>query len=204
MRTESTENAVLGLQTLFSFWFSPLGASVSSLIIQKSSRRFNHSVRVSILTFYISVNCSDRVKFACFMNLSPCILRWLHAVITFGLLTSFLWIFSLKLKEVSDFPTYWILHNMHSIKQITYWLLHVSLWSILKVLFVCWLVNVCILNTCVQHNDGLVELQGMEFPFSLVRFFLKIISCLSVWPPIISWRFLLRLNAITGVSLKTQ
>ena len=82
--------------------------------------------------------------------------------------------------------------------------MQVSLWNILKVLFVCWLVNVCVFNTCVQHSDGLVELQGIEFPFSLVRFFLKTFPCLTVWPPIISWRFLLRLNAIIGVSLNTR
>ena len=56
----------------------------------------------------------------------------------------------------------------------------------------------------MQHSDGLVKLQGTEFPFSLVRFFLKTFPCLTVWPPIISWRFLLRLNAIIGVSLNTR
>ena len=44
----------------------------------------------------------------------------------------------------------------------------------------------------------------MEFPFSLVRFFLKPFRCLTMWPPIISWRFLLRLNTIFGVSLNTR
>ena len=79
--------------------------------------------------------------------------------------------------------------------------MQVSLWNILKVLFVCWLVNVCVFNTCVQHSDCLVELQGIVFPFSLIRFFLKTFPCLTVWPPIISWRFLLLLNAIIGVSV---
>ena len=55
MRIKWNENAVIGLQTLFSSWFSPLGATVSSLIIQKSSRRFSHSLRVSLLMFDISV-----------------------------------------------------------------------------------------------------------------------------------------------------
>ena len=179
---------------LFSSWFSPLGASISSVMIWKSSRRFSRSLRVSLLTFDISVNCSIWVNFACFMKLWLCILKWLDARIVFGLLTPFLWLFSLKLKWVADFPTYWILRNMHSFKKITYWLLQVSLWNILNVLFVCWLVNVCLFNTCVQYSDGLVELQDIEFPFSLLRFFLKTFACLTVWPPIISWRFLLRLN----------
>ena len=78
------------------------------------------------------------------------------------------------------------------------------MWNILKVLFVCWLVNVCVFNTCVLHSDGLVELQGIEFLFSLVRFFLKTFPCLTLWPPIISWRFLLHLNAIISVPLNTQ
>ena len=135
MRIKWTENAVIGFLTLFSSWFSPLGAIVSSLMIQKSSRSFSRSLRVSLLTFDISVNCPMRVNFACFMKLWPCILKWLHAEIAFGLLTSFLWLFSFKLKGISDYPTYWILHNMHSIKYMTYWLLRVSLWNILNVLF---------------------------------------------------------------------
>ena len=69
----------------------------------------------------------------------------------------------------------------------------------MNVIFVCWLINVCVFNTCVQHSDGLVELQGTDFPFSLTRFFLKTFPCLTVWPPIIYWKFLLCLSAIIGV-----
>ena len=36
--------------------------------------------------------------------------------IYFGLLTSFLWLFSLMLKSVSAVSPYWTLHNKHSIK----------------------------------------------------------------------------------------
>ena len=82
--------------------------------------------------------------------------------------------------------------------------MQVSLWNILKVLFVCWLINVCVFNPCMQHNDGLVELQGIEFMFSLVGFFFKIFPSLTVGPSTISWRFLLHLNTIIGVSLNTQ
>ena len=38
MKIKWTENAVVELQTLFGSSFSPLGASVSSLMSQKSSR----------------------------------------------------------------------------------------------------------------------------------------------------------------------
>ena len=113
---EWTEDAVIGLQTLFSFWFSALGASDSGLMIQKSSRCFSSSLRVPLLTFDISIHCSIRVNFACFMKLWPRILKRLRTGIAFELLTSFLWLFNLKLKGVSDFATYLILHDMHSIK----------------------------------------------------------------------------------------
>ena len=103
MRIEWTENAATGLQTLFSSWFSPLGPIASSLMIQKSSRPFSRSLRVSLLTYDISVNCSIRINFACFVKLWPCILKWLHAGIAFQLLTSFLWLFSPKLKGYQIF-----------------------------------------------------------------------------------------------------
>ena len=156
MRIKWTENAVIGLQTLFSLWFSPLGASVSSLMIQKSSHCFSCSLRVSLLTFYISVNYSMRVNFTCFMKSWPCILNWQPAGIAFRLLKSFLLLFSLKLKGVLDFTTYWILHNIPSIKYITYWLLQVCSLSILNILFDCWLINVCVATICEQYNDDLI------------------------------------------------
>ena len=67
----------------------------------------------------------------------------------------------------------------------------------------CLLTHVDVFNNCVQHSDGLNELQGIEFSFSLARFFRKTFRCLTVWPPTISWRFLLRLNAIICVALNT-
>ena len=39
-----------------------------------------------------------------------------------------------------------------------------------------------VFNTCVRHSDGLVELQGIEYPFSPARFFSKNFPCLTVWP----------------------
>ena len=84
-------------------------------MIQKSSHHFSHSLRVSLLTFDTFVNCFIRVNVACFMKLWPWFLKWLYARIAFGLLTSFLLLFSLKLNGVSDFPMYWILLNMQKI-----------------------------------------------------------------------------------------
>ena len=83
-------------------------------MIQKSSHHFSHSLRVSLLTFDTSVNCFIRVNVACFMKLWPWFLKWLYARIAFGLLTSFLLLFSLKLNGVSDFLMYWILLNMQN------------------------------------------------------------------------------------------
>ena len=75
MSMKLTENTVIGLQTLLSSWFSFLGASVWSLMIQKSSCHFSCSLQVSVLLFDISVNDCIGVNFVCFMKLWPCILK---------------------------------------------------------------------------------------------------------------------------------
>ena len=141
-----------------------------------------------LLTFDISVNSSIKVNFACFMAM---FFRKFALWNRFGFTS---------LKRVLDFPTYWILHYMHSIKWITYWLLQVNLWNALNIHFVCWPINVFVFNTSVQHSAGLIGLQGIELLFSLTRLFLKFLPCLTVWPPLISWRFLLHLNAINSVA----
>ena len=76
------------------------------------------------------------------------------------------------------------------------WTSHVS-WSYSHV------INICVSTIRVQHSDGLVELRGMDFPFRLTRLFIKTFLCLTVWPPIISWRFFLHLNAVIGVTWNT-
>ena len=86
---------------------------------------------------------------------------------------------------------------------MTYWLLQVSLWNKLNVLFVCWIINVCVFIICAQHDDGLVELQGMDFTFSMSKIFLKAFLCLNVLAPRISWRFLLRLNTVISLVWNT-
>ena len=50
-----------------------------------------------------SVNCSIWLDFAFFMKLRQCVLKWWHTGIAFVSLVSFLWLFSLKWKGVSDF-----------------------------------------------------------------------------------------------------
>ena len=78
--------------------------------------------------------------------------------------------------------------------------MQVSLWNMLNVLFAYWRIKVCVFHICVQHSDGLVELQGIGFLFSLARSLLKTFPDLNVWLSIICWRLLLRLNAIIGVA----
>ena len=118
------------MQLLYFKHYLVLGASASSLIIQKSSCRFSPSLRVSLLTFDISINSSIGVSFACFMKSWPCNLKWWHAGVVLGLLTSFLWLFSLKEKCAVD--------SFHYTDDIL--TCAGNLWNILKVIFVCWLI----------------------------------------------------------------
>ena len=118
---------------------------------------------MSLLMFDIFANCSIRVNFACFMNLWPFILKWFHAGMALRLLKSFLLLFTLQLNGVFGFPTYWILHNMHSIEKITYWLLQVSLRNKLNVLFVCWLINVYIYRESTWSKFQLDNTENQRF-----------------------------------------
>ena len=104
-----TENAVIGPYTLFSSWFSPLGAK-NLLTVLAVVLGYLYLCLIFLLIVLLEWTSQ------CFMKLWPCILKWWHAGIAFGLLTSSLWLFSLKFKGVLDFPRYWILHNVHSIK----------------------------------------------------------------------------------------
>ena len=51
-----------------------LDLRVWSLLIEKSSQRFNFSLRVSLLTFVVLLDCSISVNFASFMKLREFIL----------------------------------------------------------------------------------------------------------------------------------
>ena len=125
-------------------------------------------------------------------------LKWWHSVIASELLISFLWLFSFKLKvsRIFQFTGFCIIC-------IPYWLLRVSLWNIVNVFFVWWLLNVCVFTICAKHSDGLIKLQRIGFPFSLCRPFLKTFPCLAIRLSIISWKFLLPLNAIIGLVWNT-
>ena len=117
---------------------------------EKFSLCFNQSFKVGLLKFFFSVSCSIKVNL-CMLDINLChsFLKWAQAGMAFGLLTSFLWLFNLMLKLVSDLPTYWRLHRIHSSKQIIHWLSHVMLWYILKTLFVRLILKVLVFTTCI-------------------------------------------------------
>ena len=68
--------------------------------------------------------------------------------------------------------------------------------------FFCWLLNLVVVFTCLQHIFPAFDLHGVHLPsFKVFRFLLTLpfsIQCL----PIISWIFLFRLNAVIGSFLK--
>ena len=66
---------------------------------------------------------------------------------------SFEWLFSLILKLIPAFPTFCLLHKMPSIKYITYLLAQLTLWNILYIFFVCWLLIAAVSRTCLQQSD---------------------------------------------------
>ena len=117
-----------------------------------------------------------------------------------GFLVSFLWLFNLRLNAVSAFPTYCILHNMHSIRPIRYSLLQLRLKKMLNVRFVCWLMNVFVVSTWLQHRVLVPDKHGVHFPvlegilnFLFLPFSIRVL-------PIISFRFLFLLKAVIGCS----
>ena len=112
---------------IISAWFNPLGDSVSSFWIQKTWLHFNRNFKVSVS---VVISCSINVNFAWRSNECPGFLKCKLAVIDFGLFTSFLWLLSLMLKDVSNFPTYWALHNAYSIKWMMNLLVQFNLWNI--------------------------------------------------------------------------
>ena len=68
-------------------------------------------------------------------------------------------------------------------------------------LYILYIYIYCLLNQMFVFiiSDGLLKIQGIVFPFCLFRLYLKTFSCLTVWPPIISWMFLLCLYAIISL-----
>ena len=70
---------------------------------------------MSLFFVRILLSCSINVNFASILIEGPGFLKCKSGEIDFGLLISFRWLFSLMLKAVSVFSTYWTLHNALSI-----------------------------------------------------------------------------------------
>ena len=93
----------------FRSWLRPSGNKVSSFIIQKFSHCFSLSFNVSVDVVWIFLSCSMIMIFPWLLKSWSCLLKCLQAGITLGFLASFLWLLSLMLNGVSDWPTYWML-----------------------------------------------------------------------------------------------
>ena len=138
------------------------------------------------------------VNFTCLLKLWLSYRKCLQAINPSNFLTSFQWLFSLILKLVSAFPTYCLLHKMHSIKYITYLLLQLTLWNILHIFLVCWLLKV-VFRACLQQSDLKFLRHGEHLPdfsFCICIFLTLFFSILLL--PINPLRLLFRLNAVIG------
>ena len=89
---------------------------------------------------------------------------------------------------------------MHSMRKITYSLLQLRLKKILNVRLVCWLMNVFVVSTWLQHRVLVPDKHGVHSPvlegilnFLTLPFSIRVL-------PIISFRFLFLLKAVIGCS----
>ena len=149
------------LKSLSLFWLcycllksvlKPFGYNVSNFRIQKFYLLVSHQVRV-FLNLELFVSWSITVNFAYLLKLRLSCWKCLQAIIASTLFTSFEWLFSLILKLIPAFPTFCLLHKMPSIKYITYLLAQLTLWNILYIFFVCWLLIAAVSRTCLQQSD---------------------------------------------------
>ena len=99
-----------------SSWFSPAENKVFSFWIQKFSRCIKRSRKMS-LELEVFTSLSMIINLAWLLKFWPCCWKYLPASIAFGSLVSFLWLFNLMLNAVSTFPSYCLLHSVHSIKR---------------------------------------------------------------------------------------
>ena len=111
---------------LLSSWLSPNRTSVFSFWIQMFPLITNNSRSASLEPCKFT-SLSMMMNLACLLKLCPFSWKCLQARMELGFLVSFLWLFNLRLNAVSAFPTYCILHNMHSIRPIRYSLLQLRL-----------------------------------------------------------------------------
>ena len=87
-----------------------------------SKPRNSLATRSAFLEPFRFISWFKMVNFTCFVEVMF-LKRWLQARIELASFESFLWLFNLMLNVEYAFPTYWILHNVHFIRQITYSLL---------------------------------------------------------------------------------
>ena len=116
---------------------------------------------------------------------------WLQARIELASFESFLWLFNLRLNAISAFPTYWMLHNMHSVRWILYSFLQLRLNKPLNVGFVYWLLYRFVFITWLQYRILAINKNDIYFPvleeifevcnFSYVYLRLFFLDCCSSW-----------------------
>ena len=82
-----------------------LGCSVSSFRIKKFSLIFNRFSRINV-SIFVWCSSSISINFACVLKLYPSMSDWLDAALLSFLVIFFLWLLSLLLNSVSDFPTF--------------------------------------------------------------------------------------------------
>ena len=161
----------------------PFGYSVSDFRIQKFSLSLSRWARVS-LDLEVFVNLTRIVHFECLLKLWLSCWKCLQAIIASTFFTFFRWLFSLILKLVSTFPTYCLLHKIHSIKYMTQLLAQLTFWNILYIFLVCSLLKVVVFLTCLQQSDLNFVRHGEHLPcFSLcICLFLTLFFSISLLP----------------------
>ena len=121
-------------------------------MIQKVSRVFSLSFRISLDVLSISCNFSIMINLACKLKLCPVWLKCLSKGMALGSLTSVLWLFNRILKVVLAFPTYWILKSLHSGKYMMKLILQVVFWNILHFLFIWLLLKCSVFINCLKRS----------------------------------------------------
>ena len=141
-------------------------------------------MKVVFLTFFVSINYSTGVNFACWIRLCHSFLNWTKTRIAFRLLTSFQWLFILMLKLVSDLTAFWISHRKHSSSYIIYSVLCKMVWYMLKTIFIWLQLNLLVFTSCIQqqHKPDLVLELVFLLPCYFSGFFLATIPYFFKWP----------------------
>ena len=136
-------------------WFKPYGVKVFSFFIQKFSLSFNLNFSVSMGVAFIFRSCSIIINLSCLSECMLIVIKMLICFYSVWFFMSFLWLFSLILNNISEFPTFWISYMTHSNKQMTL-LWQVTLEKIVKRSLVWVLLNFVVLKTWWKQSDQLV------------------------------------------------